>query len=174
MNLKEHIRQHKNEFDSEEMSTKSEVLFKEKLQKELHSVKKTKVVYLRFIAVAASIVLVFSVILWNQEWVITLPDQRRLVGALGKVPVDTVIADVKLASGKPGDIALDEVVVDDFVPGLVPGQEFSGHFAPETLRVLDGTLVHGLILLGVDVCVFEIGGNRMDRKFRHVDPSLGK
>ncbi len=67
MNLKEHIQQHKNEFDSEEMSTKSEVLFKEKLQKELHSVKKTKVVYLRFIAVAASIVLVFSVILWNQD-----------------------------------------------------------------------------------------------------------
>ena len=61
MSLKEHIQQHKNEFDSEEMSTQSEVLIKEKLQQELHQTKKKKVIYLRFIAVAASIVLVFSV-----------------------------------------------------------------------------------------------------------------
>ncbi len=67
MSLKEHIQQHKNEFDSEEMSTQSEVLFKEKLQQELHQPKKQKVIYLRFIAVAASIVLVFSVIFWNQD-----------------------------------------------------------------------------------------------------------
>lgn len=72
MNLKEHIQQHKNEFDSEEMSTKSEVLFKEKLQKELHSAKKSKVVYLRFISVAASVVLVFSVIFWNQDSKVSL------------------------------------------------------------------------------------------------------
>ena len=67
MSLKEHIQQHKNEFDSEEMSTQSEVLFKEKLQQELHQPKKQKVIYLRFIAVAASVVLVFSVIFWNQD-----------------------------------------------------------------------------------------------------------
>ena len=72
MNLKEHIQQHKNEFDSEEMSTKSEVLFKEKLQKELHSAKKSKVVYLRFISVAASVVFVFSVIFWNQDSKVSL------------------------------------------------------------------------------------------------------
>ena len=67
MSLKEHIQQHKNEFDSEEMSTQLEVLFKEKLQQELHQPKKQKVIYLRFIAVAASVVLVFSVIFWNQD-----------------------------------------------------------------------------------------------------------
>ena len=67
MNLKEHIEQHKNEFDSEKMSATSEVLFKKRLQGELHSTKKSKMVYLRFIAVAASIVLVLSIFFWNQN-----------------------------------------------------------------------------------------------------------
>jgi hypothetical protein len=67
MNLKEHIQQHKNEFDSELISATSEVAFKEMLQKELHRTKKPKVVYLRFVSVAASIVFVFSVIFWNQN-----------------------------------------------------------------------------------------------------------
>lgn len=67
MNLKEHIQQHKNEFDSEQMSTTSEVLFKKKLQKEVHQTEKTKIVYLRFISIAASIVLVFSILFWNQN-----------------------------------------------------------------------------------------------------------
>ena len=67
MNLKEHIQQHKKEFDSEQMSASSEVLFKEKLQKELHQPKKQKVVYLRFVSVAASIALVFSIFFWNQN-----------------------------------------------------------------------------------------------------------
>jgi len=67
MNLKEHIQQHKNEFDSEQMSATSEVLFKKRLQGELHSTKKSKVVYLRFITIAASIVLVLSIFFWNQN-----------------------------------------------------------------------------------------------------------
>lgn len=67
MNLKEHIEQHKNEFDSEKMSATSEVLFKKRLQGELHQPKKSKMVYLRFIAVAASIVLVLSIFFWNQN-----------------------------------------------------------------------------------------------------------
>ena len=67
MNLKEHIQHHKNEFDSEKMSIKSANLFKEKLQQELHQPKKQKVVYLRFVAVAASIALLFTVFIWNQN-----------------------------------------------------------------------------------------------------------
>ena len=67
MNLKEHIEQHKNEFDSEKMSATSEVLYKKRLQGELHQPKKSKMVYLRFIAVAASIVLVLSIFFWNQN-----------------------------------------------------------------------------------------------------------
>ncbi|GGH02586.1 hypothetical protein GCM10011416_21740 [Polaribacter pacificus] len=67
MNLKEHIQQHKNQFDSEEMSARSEVLFKERLQTSRQQPKKSKVVYLRLIAVAASFVLVLSIFFWNQN-----------------------------------------------------------------------------------------------------------
>ena len=67
MNLKEHIQQYKNEFDSEKMSASAEVLFKMRLQKEMHTTNKSKVLYLRFVAVAASIIMVFSVFFWNNN-----------------------------------------------------------------------------------------------------------
>lgn len=67
MKLKEHIQQHRESLDSEEMSFNSEAFFKDKLQKELHKQTKGKVVYLRFISVAASIVLVLSVLYFMQN-----------------------------------------------------------------------------------------------------------
>ncbi|NVK52658.1 MAG: HEAT repeat domain-containing protein [Flavobacteriaceae bacterium] len=67
MNLKEHIQQHKKAFDSEPLSIKSDDVFKARLQRELHPPKKGKVVYMRLISVAASIVLVFSVLFWMQH-----------------------------------------------------------------------------------------------------------
>ena len=67
MNLKEHLQQHRNEFDDQEMSFNSEAIFKDQLHKKLHQPKKTKVVYLRFISVAASVVLVLSVFFWMQK-----------------------------------------------------------------------------------------------------------
>ncbi len=67
MNLKEHLQQHRNEFDDQEMSFNSEAIFKDQLHKELHQSKKAKVVYLRFISVAASVVLVLSVLFWMQK-----------------------------------------------------------------------------------------------------------
>ena len=66
MNLKEHIQQHKEELDKEEMSFNSEVIFKDRLKAELHQSKKGKLVYLRFISAAASILIVFSVLFWMQ------------------------------------------------------------------------------------------------------------
>ena len=67
MNLKEHLQQHRSEFDDQEMSFNSEAIFKDQLHKELHQSKKAKVVYLRFISVAASVVLVLSVLFWMQK-----------------------------------------------------------------------------------------------------------
>ena len=67
MNLKEHLQQHKNELDDQEMSFNSEAIFKDRLKKEVHQPKKGKLVYLRFISVAASIVLVLSVFFWMQN-----------------------------------------------------------------------------------------------------------
>lgn len=67
MNLKEHIQQHRKELDNQEMSFNSEAVFKDRLQKEMHLPKKGKVMYVRFISVAASIVLVLSVFFWMQN-----------------------------------------------------------------------------------------------------------
>lgn len=68
MNLKEHLQQHREELDDQEMSFNSEAIFKDKLQEEMQKQpKKGKVVYLRFISVAASIVLVLSVFFWMQN-----------------------------------------------------------------------------------------------------------
>ena len=67
MNLKEHLQHHRKELDTQEMSFNSEAIFKDRLKEELHQAKKGKVVYLRFISVAASIVLVFSIFFWNQN-----------------------------------------------------------------------------------------------------------
>mgnify|MGYP000060338758 CR=1 FL=1 len=67
MNLKEHIQQHRNELDTQEMSFNSEAIFKNRLQKEMHHPKKGKVMYMRFISVAASIVVVLSVFFWMQN-----------------------------------------------------------------------------------------------------------
>ncbi len=67
MNLKGHLQQHRNELDDQKMSFESESIFKNRLQKEMRQPKKGKVLYVRFISVAASIVLVLSVFFWVQN-----------------------------------------------------------------------------------------------------------
>ena len=67
MKLKDHLQRHRKELETEKMSFNSEAIFKDRLKEELHQSKKGKVRYLRFISVAASIVLVFSVFFWLQK-----------------------------------------------------------------------------------------------------------
>jgi hypothetical protein len=81
MNLKEHIQQHKKAFDSEQLSENSDAVFKARLQKELHQPKKSKVVYMRFVSVAASIVLVLSVLFWMQ-YQPESPETKELLASL--------------------------------------------------------------------------------------------
>ena len=64
MNLKEFIKEYKDDFDNEKISQKADVSFGELLQKELHQPKKQKVVYLKYISVAACLAIVFSVGFW--------------------------------------------------------------------------------------------------------------
>ncbi len=67
MNLKDHLQRHRDALDSEEISFNAEAIFKDRLQKELHQPKKAKMVYLRVISIAASILLVSSVFFWMQK-----------------------------------------------------------------------------------------------------------
>ena len=64
MKLKEYIQENKRAFDSEKMSSSSDLAFEKLLKAKLHRPKKLKVVYLKYLTVAASIVLFFSAFLW--------------------------------------------------------------------------------------------------------------
>ena len=55
MDLKKHIQQHKKDFDLLEVSPKMDAVFAERLQQKLHQPKKGKVLFLKYVAVAASI-----------------------------------------------------------------------------------------------------------------------
>mgnify|MGYP000005425908 CR=1 FL=1 len=61
MNLKEYIQQNKKELDSENVSIDVDLSFEKRLKKELHPPKKGKVIYLQFIAIAASVILLFTI-----------------------------------------------------------------------------------------------------------------
>ncbi|OIQ37116.1 MAG: hypothetical protein BM563_09295 [Bacteroidetes bacterium MedPE-SWsnd-G1] len=60
MNLKQYIQQNKEHLDSENVSIDVDLSFEKRLKKELHPQKRNKVIYLRFIAVAASVALLFT------------------------------------------------------------------------------------------------------------------
>jgi hypothetical protein len=81
MNLKEHIQGNKESFDDLKVSASSDAIFKDRLQNELHQPKKGKVVYMRFVSVAASIVLVLSVIFWMQQTKVS-PETKELLASL--------------------------------------------------------------------------------------------
>lgn len=61
MKLKEFIQEHKEDFKNEKMSQEADISFEKLLQKEFHHSKKQKVVYLKYISVAACFALVFSI-----------------------------------------------------------------------------------------------------------------
>ncbi|MDX6746238.1 HEAT repeat domain-containing protein [Polaribacter sp. PL03] len=64
MKLKEFIQKNKSEFETEKMSTKADVSFEKLLNKELHQPKNKKVLYLKYISIAACFAVVFSVGFW--------------------------------------------------------------------------------------------------------------
>lgn len=64
MNLKEYIQEHKAEFDDLKMSPSVDEVFKKTLKNRLHQPKKGKVIQLKYISVAASLVIAISTIFW--------------------------------------------------------------------------------------------------------------
>jgi hypothetical protein len=64
MELKDFIQENKLKFDNEKMSEKADISFEKLLNKELHQPKKKKVLYLKYISIAACFAVVFSVGFW--------------------------------------------------------------------------------------------------------------
>lgn len=66
MKLKEFIQENKIEFNKEVISDKAAASFEKLLKEKLHHPKKLKVKYLKYVSVAACIVLIFSIGFWFQ------------------------------------------------------------------------------------------------------------
>ncbi|MFY0631332.1 MAG: HEAT repeat domain-containing protein [Flavobacteriaceae bacterium] len=81
MNLKEHIQAHKETFDDQQMSSKADDLFKDRLQKEFHQPKKGKVIYLKYLSVASSIAILFTIgfLMYNSD---NQNDRKQLLANL--------------------------------------------------------------------------------------------
>ncbi len=100
-------------------------------------------------------------------WIIAFPDEGCLISAFWQVTIDAVVTDVQFTPGKPCSLSFDEVELHNFIPGFFPAQEFAGHFSPEGVWVFNGTLVHRLVTLCVDMRIVEICWNQMGGKFGH-------
>ena len=87
--------------------------------------------------------------------VVALPNDRGLVGALGKVPVDAIVGGVEDAILEPldRDVAGTKRAVLDLARRLVP-VEALGLLRPEAVRVLERARVHLLVLVRVDIGAF--------------------
>jgi hypothetical protein len=86
---------------------------------------------------------------------VAFPDDRGLVCLVGKVPVDTVVADIQFTILEPADVQVLLGVgnVLDLGKRLDPVDD-GGLFGPEALVVLDGSLVHLEVLILIDQPVF--------------------
>lgn len=64
MDLKKHIQDHRSEFDEHKVSQRTDVSFEALLKKELHQPKKGRVIYMKYLAVAASVALLLTTAMW--------------------------------------------------------------------------------------------------------------
>jgi len=69
------------------------------------------------------------------------------VRVLDGVSVYQVVTRTQSAVCEPSHVAMGKGAGPDSVEILVPSNEFSSEFSPEFVRILDGFLVHCLILL---------------------------
>jgi|TARA_R110002126_G_scaffold291243_1_gene451279 HEAT repeat protein len=67
MTIKEFIQEHKASFNEDKMSQQADITFNKLLKQELHQSKRQKVIYLKYVAVAACFAVVFSAVLWYQN-----------------------------------------------------------------------------------------------------------
>ncbi|MFD2568023.1 HEAT repeat domain-containing protein [Pseudotenacibaculum haliotis] len=64
MNLKDYIQEHKEAFDDQKASAKLDQSFEQQLKERLHKPKRSKLIYLKRISVAASLILAISTVFW--------------------------------------------------------------------------------------------------------------
>src|SRR5690349_5892288 len=100
--------------------------------------------------------------------IVALPQDGRLVTALGKVAVNAVMADVQRAILEPFDRHAAGIIggVLDLAERLDPVDAL-GLLAPEAVRILDRTRIHFLVFGLVHVGAFPPIGRNVIDLFRH-------
>ncbi|MNZ61758.1 hypothetical protein D3C78_798590 [compost metagenome] len=84
--------------------------------------------------------------------VVAFPDDGDLIAAFFQVPVDAVVADIQLRTGKPAGLAGLQVVALDGFPGRAPVEKTRGLFGPEGAGVFNGFAVQALIVVLTQLC----------------------
>lgn len=82
MKLKEYIQQHKEHFEDEKISTKADVTFQNLLKEKLHQPKKQKFIYLKYISIAACLVVVISTAFWFNNQTKSSSEKQELLANL--------------------------------------------------------------------------------------------
>ncbi len=82
MSLKKTIQNRRKEFDNQEMSTQSDAVFAKRLKSELHAPTKGKVLYLKYLSVAASLGILISLGVWAVNSSKIQQDKKQLVANL--------------------------------------------------------------------------------------------
>lgn len=82
MELKKYIQEHRSEFDDQKVSTKADRSFEALLQKEMHQPKKGKMIYLRYLSVAAAIALLVSTGVWFNSYQKEQEQKTEIIASL--------------------------------------------------------------------------------------------
>lgn len=80
-------------------------------------------------------------------WLISLVDDGNLVWVLEGVSIDSVVTGIESTLVEPGNITVLEGTAGDGLEWNIPVKEVVGHLSPEDVWLLNGLLVHGLVLL---------------------------
>ncbi|TMM31035.1 HEAT repeat domain-containing protein [Polaribacter aestuariivivens] len=82
MKIKEFIQEHKAAFTSDKMSSNSDANFEALLKSKLHQPKKQKLLYLKYISIAACFAVVIASIFWFQNTVKSSQNKKELLANL--------------------------------------------------------------------------------------------
>lgn len=82
MSLKKHIQSKRNQFDDQKMSSEADLDFSKRLKSELHSTAKGKLIYLKYISIAASLGILISLGVWASNSFKLQKDKKQLVDNL--------------------------------------------------------------------------------------------
>ena len=83
MSLKKYIQEHRVEFDDQRMSAQADEIFENILHQRLHQKQKNaKIIYLRYLSVAASIVVLLSVVFWVYKGNVELKKKQEIIADL--------------------------------------------------------------------------------------------